>query len=97
MRFLLAAVPLVGVFVTHYLVANAYAAVCAPLSVQGFIASIFTTASPVCNSLLGILTYTSNNYNLLMSTILLAGISGFTSMFTKHELANPADGAPVPT
>ena len=88
LRFLL---PIAAVFVAHYVTANLYAAICAPLSLRGLLLSFFTTSSPVCNALLGVLTYTSNNYGLVLGAALMAGVTAFT---TATEALRPA-AAPV--
>lgn len=80
--------PLLLVFIGHYAAANAYAALCAPLSLKGFIYSLFTTSSPVCNSLLGALNFTSNNYTTIIATM-TAVIAG---LFTA-ELVKPRQGS----
>jgi hypothetical protein len=68
--------PFVVIFFAHYASANLYAALCAPLSFQGLFLSIVGTGSPVCNSLLSIVNYTSNTYNLILSgfIVFLAGV-----------------------
>lgn len=84
-RFLL---PIAAVFLAHYVTANLYAAICAPLSLKGLLLSFFTTSSPVCNALLGVLTYTSNNYTLVLGVALMAGVTAFT---TAVEALRPGD------
>lgn len=93
MRYLLPFLPIGCFFLLHYASANAYASVCAPLSFQGLIASVFTTASPVCNALLGVMNYTSNNYTLLTSTLIVTGLTSLTTMFTKPRLSGRREAA----
>ncbi len=97
--------PLLVMFTGHYLAANAYAAVCAPLSLRGFLYAIFTTSSPVCSALLGVLNYASTNYGLIISGLLASGIGLLTTVFgskstaatvaTRQEAPAPA-AAPAP-
>jgi hypothetical protein len=75
-RFL---IPIALVFVAHYIAANLYATICAPLSLKGLLYSFFTTSSPVCNALLGVLSYTSNNYGLILSGILAVGVAALSN------------------
>ena len=89
-RFLL---PIAAVFVAHYVTANLYAAICAPLSLRGLLLSFFTTSSPVCNALLGVLSYTSNNYALVLGAALMAGVTALT---TATEALRPAAAAAAP-
>ena len=74
-------IPVVVIFFGHYVAANLYVAVCAPLSIEGFLLSIVGTGSPVCNSLLSIVNYTSNTYNIILSgfiVYLVAALSTWT-------------------
>lgn len=61
--------------------------------------SMFTTASPVCNVLLGVLNYSSNNYSLMMGSLLIAGIGLLTAMLSKPTQVGapprPGGGAPA--
>ena len=91
LRFLL---PIAAVFLAHYVTANLYAAICAPLSLRGLLLSFFTTSSPVCNALLGVLTYTSNNYALVLGAALMAGVTAFTTAVGELQ---PASAAAVPS
>ena len=77
LRFLL---PVAVLFAAHYLAANLYAAICAPLSLKGLLLSFFATSSPVCNALLGALNFTSNNYTLIMGGLLASAIAGLTTL-----------------
>jgi hypothetical protein len=72
-RILSFTIPLFAVFLMHYISANAYASICAPIGFSGLVQSLFTTSSPVCNSLLSIINYTSNNYNILMTSLIAIG------------------------
>jgi hypothetical protein len=71
-------VPILSVYLAHYIAANLYAHICANLGFIGFVTSFFTTGSPVCNSLLTIINTTHNSYAVLI-TGLVAGLLG---MFT---------------
>jgi hypothetical protein len=61
---LAALAPIATVFATHYAAANVYSYVCAPMSFQGLITSLFTTASPVCAGILNVMTLSSQSYTL---------------------------------
>jgi hypothetical protein len=74
--------PFVVIFFGHYVSANLYAAVCAPLSFEGFLLSFVGTGSPVCNSLLSIVNYTSNTYNLILSGFIVY-MAGMISTWTR--------------
>jgi hypothetical protein len=80
-RIILTFLPLFGVFFLHYIAANAYAAICAPLSVEGLLLAFFTTSSPVCNALLGILNFSSSNYSMIMSGILVSCLMILSNTF----------------
>jgi len=67
-----ALLPVASLFVVHYAAANAYAAICTPLSVHGFLISFVTTASPVCSGLLYTVNFSSNNYALLTGSFFIA-------------------------
>jgi hypothetical protein len=82
-RSLLILLPIVAIFLTHYIVANLYAAICAPLSVEGLLMSVFTTSSPVCNGLLLTLNYTSSNYGLLVGGLVAMGLGSLTNLFAQ--------------
>ena len=77
LRFLL---PVAVLFTAHYVAANLYAVICAPLSLKGLLLSFFATSSPVCNALLGALNFTSNNYTLIMGGLLASTIAGLTTL-----------------
>ena len=81
-KYLLSFLPFVIIFFGHYTTANVYAAVCAPLSLQGLLTSIVGTGSPVCNSLLSIVNYTSNTYNLILSGFIVF-LAGNVSTWTR--------------
>ncbi len=95
-KSLLFLLPVAAVFLSHYAAANAYAAICTPLSFHGLIASLFTTSSPVCNLLLGIVNYSSNNYGMLMAGLLVSCVGLLGSLFTKPAAAAAAS-EPTPT
>ena len=82
-RSLLILLPIVAIFLTHYIVANLYATICAPLSVEGLLMSVFTTSSPVCNGLLLTLNYTSSNYGLLVGGLVAMGLGSLTNLFAQ--------------
>jgi hypothetical protein len=67
-----ALLPVASLFVVHYAAANAYAAICTPLSVNGFLLSLVTTASPVCTGLLYTINISSNNYAALLGAFFMA-------------------------
>jgi hypothetical protein len=72
------AVPILTVFIIHYVSANLYVKMCADLGFLGFLTSFMTTGSPVCNALLTVINNTHNSYGLL-----IAGIaSGLLSFIT---------------
>jgi hypothetical protein len=75
-------VPFIVIFFGHYASANLYAAMCAPLSFKGFLLSFVGTGSPVCNSLLSIVNYTSNTYNLILSGFIVY-MAGAMSTWTR--------------
>ncbi len=79
---LLSFLPFVVIFFGHYVSANLYAAMCAPLSFEGFLISFVGTGSPVCNSLLSIVNYTSNTYNLILSGFIVY-MAGMMSTWTR--------------
>jgi hypothetical protein len=68
---LVAVSPIATVFVTHFVSSNLYNQLCAPLSFQGFITSIISTASPVCSNILTVMNLSSQAYSLAI-------VSGFT-------------------
>lgn len=80
LKFLL---PVLAIFLSHYVAANAYAAICAPLSLKGLLWSFFTTSSPVCTLLLGVTNYTSNNFGLLLAGLLASGLGLLGSVIAK--------------
>ena len=61
---LTAIAPIATVFATHYAASNVYSYVCAPMSFQGLVTSLFTTASPVCAGILNVMTLSSQSYSL---------------------------------
>lgn len=67
-----ALLPVASLFAIHYGAANAYAAICTPLSVNGFLLSLVTTASPVCTGLLYTINISSNNYAALIGSFFMA-------------------------
>ena len=75
LKIFLATLPFFLYFLVHYLTANVYASVCAPLSLQGFLFSFLTTASPMCNGLLTIMNFTSDSYSVIVTTSLTIGVT----------------------
>lgn len=61
---LVALAPVATVFATHYAASNVYSYVCAPMSLEGMITALFTTASPVCAGILNVMTLSSQSYSL---------------------------------
>ena len=86
LRFLL---PVLVLFAAHYVAANLYAAICAPLSLKGLLLSFFATSSPVCNALLGALNFTSNNYTLIMGGLLASAIAGIGTLLPTAQPEEP--------
>ena len=82
LRFIL---PVLVLFTAHYVAANLYAAICAPLSLKGLLLSFFATSSPVCNALLGALNFTSNNYTLIMGGLLASAIGALGTLLPGAE------------
>ena len=78
-KYILPFLPVIVIFFGHYAATNAYAAICAPLSLQGLLLSMVTTSSPVCNSLLSIVNYTSNTYNLILTGCIVFLTGAITS------------------
>jgi hypothetical protein len=70
MKFAHFLLPVALIFASHYLAANLYAAICAPLSIKGLLLSFVTTSSPVCTALLGVLNFTSNTYAIILGGFL---------------------------
>ena len=64
------AAPFFAVFITHYSATNLYAYICANLSLRGFILSMLTTSSPICNALLTIITHTQTSYAAIVSGLI---------------------------
>lgn len=70
--------PILSVYLTHYVATNLYAHICANLSLFGFVSSLLTTGSPVCNSLLTIINTTHNSYAVLITGLVV----GFLGLLT---------------
>jgi hypothetical protein len=77
--FKAAAVALGMNYGVHVVSAVAYGKLCVPESVWGIATSIVTTASPVCSLLLSAMTMTQNNYALILTTTIAAGVGGLLS------------------
>jgi hypothetical protein len=60
----------------HVSSALAYGKLCVPETVWGIANSIVATASPVCSLLLNIMTMTQNNYAVILTTSVAAGMAG---------------------
>jgi hypothetical protein len=76
--------PFITIFTVHYIAANMYAGVCAPLSPLGIIQSILMTGSPACGLILTIINHTNNAY-----TTLIAGIASTTLYMITGRPAKP--------
>ena len=82
LRFFLILLPFFCYFLAHYLAANAYAAVCTPLTLHGMLMAFITTSSPFCNGLLTVVNYTNSSYAAIVASLLTLAISGATSWMT---------------
>ena len=78
-KHLVPILPFFVIFFSHYISANLYAAMCAPLSLEGLLLSFVGTGSPVCNSLLSIVNYTSNTYNLILGGFIVYLVGAWTA------------------
>lgn len=78
--------PVITAYTTHYVSANLYTRICASDGIIGFLTSLMTTGSPVCNSLLTIINSTHNSYALILTNMvsILAG----AALFRGHNAAN---------
>jgi hypothetical protein len=81
------AVPILTVFVLHYVAANMYAKICADLGFLGFLTSFMTTGSPVCNALLNVINATHNSYSLLIAG-LIGGLVAFVTSWNNGNNGN---------
>ena len=79
-KIALSLLPFFLFFLVHYVATNIYASVCTPLGFHGFLVSFLTTASPVCNSLLTVINYTSTSYTAVISTLITVLITFSTSL-----------------
>ena len=59
--------PIATVFATHYVSSNLYSYMCVPMTLQGFLTSIVTTASPVCAGILNVMNLSSQSYSLAVA------------------------------
>ena len=76
------ATPILTVFILHYVSTNLYAKICADLGFLGFLTSIMTTSSPVCNALLTVMNTTHNSYSLLIAGL----FGGFVTFVSRNNL-----------
>lgn len=79
---LLALLPISTVFLIHYTTSQIYSFVCVPFTLEGFLQSIITTASPICTGLLTIMTHTSNSYSLAIAS----GVTWFIASLQMKQL-----------
>ena len=77
-------VPILIIFVLHYVSANMYAKICADLGFLGFLTSFMTTGSPVCNALLTVINTTHNSYGLMIAGLIGGLITFVTSLNTRN-------------
>jgi hypothetical protein len=84
-------VPVITVYILHYISANLYVKICANLGFLGFISSFLTTGSPVCNALLTIINTTHNSYSLM-----IAGLVGGLVTFALATTGATATTAAAP-
>jgi hypothetical protein len=82
LRFFLILLPFFCYFLAHYIAANAYATVCTPLTLQGFLMSFITTSRPFCNRLLVIINYTNSSYAAIVASLLTLAVTHATSWMT---------------
>ena len=59
----------------HYTSARLYDTMCVPHSLEGFLTSLATTASPVCGFLLNVMTITQNNYAVVITATLTSAVA----------------------
>jgi hypothetical protein len=78
-KIIAVALPILSVFVIHYVATNLYAKICADLSLFGFLTSLMTTGSPVCNSLLTVMNTTNNSYSVLLTGLVSGAIVWMSS------------------
>lgn len=76
-------VPILTVFLLHYISTNLYASICADLGIIGFLRSFMTAGSPVCNALLNVINTTHNSYSLLVAG-LVGGLVTFVSSWNNR-------------
>jgi hypothetical protein len=58
-------------YTSHFSITQLYTTFCIPLGFYGYIQGILTMGSPICGSLLSIMTYTQSTYG----TLVITGIS----------------------
>jgi hypothetical protein len=95
MKFLYFLLPVALIFASHYVAANLYASICAPLSLKGLLLSFVTTSSPVCTALLGVLNFTSNTYASILAGFLTTAVATLTRFAAPAP--TPAPAAPAPS
>ncbi len=76
------ALPILTVFVLHYVSTNLYVKICADMGILGFLRSFMITGSPVCNALLNVINTTHNSYSLLIAG-LIGGLVTFVTSWNK--------------
>lgn len=69
-KLIVVVTPVLTIFLLHYVAANLYVKMCAELTLLGFIKSLVTTGSPVCNTLLSVVNITHNSYALLITGLI---------------------------
>ena len=62
-------------YLAHYVSGYSYDWFCMPHSIYDFIPSLVTTASPVCSTLLTVMSSTQQNYSTIIVTTLSVGVS----------------------
>jgi len=59
----------------HYTSARLYDMMCVPHNLEDFLTSLATTASPVCGFLLNTMTFTQNNYAVVLTATLTSVVA----------------------
>lgn len=81
-------IPVLSVFAAHYVAANLYTRICAASGIVGFLTSLMTTGSPICNALLTIINTTHNSYAIILTSIVSVFIGVLTFTNTNHIANN---------
>jgi hypothetical protein len=66
--------PFFAMLIAHYTAANVYTYMCANLSIYGLLTSMLTTSSPMCSSILAIVTHTQTSYAIIVSGLIGFGL-----------------------